>query len=242
MKRGVYSSLKAAAVLGVLGLGLNGCVAAMFGAAITTANAARQEIPVDEQINDLAIKSDLNARLIQEDGKLFRNIDTTVIEGRVYLKGKVDDYDSRLRATRIAWITPGVREVYNDILVGEGESIGNIASDTWITTKVRAALIDRAAIKDVNYTIETQDGVVYLMGVAQDETERALAVDTARNVTDVKNVVDYLVLKDDPRRGVAQAAPAEYRDVEPAAPPASSPNYAPGYSPPAPVEVRPAGS
>lgn len=233
-------ALMRSAVVLLVAATLGGCAVLVFGAAAGVATSFRQERTVEDQLNDMAIQTDLEARLVQADGKLFKAVNTTVIEGRVYLKGKVPDYDSRLRATRVAWITPGVNEVYNDILVGEEKTLEGVADDTWISTKVRASLIDKAAIKDVNYTIETQNGVVYLMGIAQDAAERAVAIEATRSVAGVVGVVDYLVLKDDPRRGVASAEAPSRDDGNGEAPGTYAPYDA--QSRPTPIEVRPAGS
>jgi len=188
---------------------LSACMSvALVGTAATVATAAREERSIGDQINDVATKTDLNARLIQGENDVYTNVNTTVLEGRVYLRGKVESEDARDEAVRIAWRTPGVREVHNDIVVAEASSLEASAGDTWLAGQVRYALLDKAAIKDVNYTIAAQDRVVYLMGIAQDDSERALAVETVRAIEGVAEVVDYLVLKNDPRRvGEAPGSP-----------------------------------
>lgn len=242
-------------------LPLGGCAAALFGGVAAVATSAREERPVDVALDDLALQAKLEGNLIAEDGALFRRVNTTVIEGRVFLKGRVPREDDRRNATRIAWATPGVREVTNDILVAEPETVGDALTDFWTTTKVRAALLGEGDVKDVNYTIESRDGVVYLMGIAQDNYERQLAVDTARGVEGVVRVVDYLVLKDDPNRPASALAEFEASprgplgrtdkgqsldtrrpdppaaDSAPPAPPA--PPATGGRDPDAPIEIRP---
>lgn len=198
------------ALLALAAPALSACMtAAVFGTATTVATAVREERSIGDQINDAAIKGDLNGRLLQAEHDVFTNVSTTVLEGRVYLRGKVESEEARDEAVRIAWRTPGVREVHNDLIVAEPSSLEASAGDTWLAGKVRFALLDKAAIKDVNYTIAAQDGVVYLMGIAQDDNERLLAVETARSVEGVAEVVDYLVLKNDPRRTgeTAEASP-----------------------------------
>jgi osmotically-inducible protein OsmY len=188
---------------------LGGCLGLAAGGAATVATAVRQDQTVDEQIDDLATRTDLEARLLQEDPELFANVTTTVIGGRVYLKGHVDAPEARRSATRVAWITPGVKEVHNDIALGGPSGFQVSADDTWVTIKVRAELLSDARIKDVNYTIETQNRVVYLMGMAQDAAEKQLAVELARNTKGVQGVVDYLVVKD----GAAYASAAPDQPV-----------------------------
>lgn len=197
-------------LLAVLSSALSACVAAtLYDTAATLATAPREERSVGDQLNDVAIKTDLNARLLQGENEVFTNVSTTVLEGRVYIRGKVASEEACDEAVRIAWRTPGVKEVHNDILVAEAASLETAADDTWLSSKIRYALLDRAGVKEANYTVATQDGVVYLMGIAQDRTERELALATARTVEGVIDVVDYVVLKDDPRRAgqMAEAAP-----------------------------------
>lgn len=189
---------------------LSACMTvALYGTAATVATAAREERSLGDQLNDVTIKTDLNARLLQAENDVFTNVSTTVLEGRVYLRGKVESEEGRDEAVRVAWRTPGVNEVHNDIVVASASSLEASAGDTWLSSKVRYALLDKADIRDVNYTIAAQDGVVYLMGIAQDRAERDLAIATVRAIDGVSGVVDYLVLKDDPRRNpqTAQASP-----------------------------------
>jgi osmotically-inducible protein OsmY len=218
---------------------LSGCAAALFGGAAAVVTSARQERSVGRQFDDAVVQANLEGNFIRQDGVLFRKINTTVIEGRVYLKGNVETEEDRLNATRIAWNTPGVVEVYNDVTVNQPETIADAANDFWISTKARTALLGEADVKDVNYTIETRNGVVYLMGVAQNNYERDLAVQTLRGVDGIRDVVDYTVLKDDPRRGAVAA-----NGVRPVDPQTLSPATGDRPYSREPVEIRtmPAGS
>lgn len=215
---------------------LGGCVGLAVGGVATVATAARQERTVGNQLDDLVVQGDLESRLIQEDPQLFTEVNTTVMDGRVYLKGHVDTPESRREATRVAWMTPGVKAVHNDIMIGGPSGFQQAADDTWVSVKVRAELLSDARIKDVNYTIETQNGVVYLMGVAQSAEERQLALELARNTKGVKGVVDYLTLK--------EGAPA-YASTEPQVSSQDSymePAAAPSYEPMQPQSQMGSGS
>ncbi len=186
----------------------------MAGGAATVATAVRQDQPVEDQLDDMGTRTDLEARLLEDDPDLFADVTTTVIGGRVYLKGHTDTPEARREATRVAWNTPGVKEVHNDIAIGGPSGFQVSADDTWVTIKVRAELLSDARIPDINYTIETQNRVVYLMGHARDPEERQLAVELARNTKGVKGVVDYLVVGDG--SSLASSAPTPATTMPPA--------------------------
>jgi osmotically-inducible protein OsmY len=225
-------------VVAVLTAPLGGCLGVVAGSAATVATSVRQDQPVQDQLDDLATRADLEARLLQEDPQLFADVNTTVIDGRVYLKGHVDAPEARRQATRVAWVTPGVKQVHNDIMIGGPSGFQVDADDTWVTVKVRAELLSDARIKDVNYTIETQNRVVYLMGMAQDPAEKQLAVELARNTKGVEGVVDYLTVKGGGPTYASSSSnqPVRPEDefMEPAASPyepADQPSYEPSYAP-----------
>ena len=175
----------------VVGLALTGCV----GLSLNT-----QERSFSNAVDDFNTQTELNARLIGESPSLFANVNTTVIEGRVHLSGTVPTSEERLTATRLAWATPNVREVVNDIEVTDEGGIGDIARDRWISAQVRGRILTDSRIRDVNYTIDTQNKVVFVLGIAQDQAELDRVLAHARSVTDVRRVVNYALLKDDPRR------------------------------------------
>lgn len=191
-----------------LAVALTGCV----GVALTT-----QERSFSHAIDDFNTRAELNARLLGESGSLFANVSTTVIEGRVHLSGNVPTNEERLTATRLAWETPNVNEVVNDIEVIEDGGVGDIARDRWISAQVRSRILTDGSIKDINYTIDTQNKVVYIHGIAQSQTELDRVLAHARSVGDVRRVVNYALLKDDPRR--FSERPGTYEDDEGDAPP-----------------------
>jgi osmotically-inducible protein OsmY len=164
------------------------------------------ERPFSKAVDDLNTKAELNARLLSESAKLYGNVSTSVIEGRVHLAGNVPTDEERLKATEIAWATPNVVEVVNDIEVLERASITDVARDRWISTKVRAQILSDNSIRDVNYTIDTQNRVVFILGIAQDRAELERVIKHARSVENVERVVSYAVLKDDPRRFASPSA------------------------------------
>ena len=109
--------------------------------------------------------------LLGESPSLFANTNLTVIEGRVHMSGTVPTNADRLSATRLAWATPNVKEVVNDIEVTDTTDIADTARDRWISAQVRGRILTDRTIHDVNYTIDTQNKVVYILGIAQDQIE-----------------------------------------------------------------------
>jgi osmotically-inducible protein OsmY len=174
-----------------------------------------QERSLSSALDDFNTQTELNARLLGESASLFANVNLTVIEGRVHLSGTVPTNEERLTATRLAWETPNVREVSNDIEVTDQADLFDSARDRWINGEVRARILTDGAIRDVNYTIDTQNRVVYILGIAQDQGELDRVLAHARSVSDVRRVVNYALLKDDPRRFAER--PENYSgDEEPA--------------------------
>lgn len=182
-----------------LTLGLAGCV----GISLNT-----QERPFARAVGDFSIQTQLNARLLAESASLFADVNITVIEGRVHLSGSVPTSDDRIAATRLAWATSNVREVANDIEVTNETDLFDVARDRWISAQIRARILTDGSIRDVNYTIDTQNRVVYVLGIAQSQDELDRVVAQARAVPEARRVVNHAVLKDDPRR-FGSYAPAD---------------------------------
>ena len=170
---------------------LSGCV----GLSLNT-----QERSLSSAVDDFNAQTQLNAMLLAESPSLFANVNLTIVEGRVHMSGTVPNSDDRLIATRLAWETPHVKEVINDIEVTDTADVGDIAQDRWISAQVRGRILSDGAIHDVNYTIDTQNRVVYILGIAQDQVELDRVLAHARSVPEAKRVVNYALLKDDPRR------------------------------------------
>jgi osmotically-inducible protein OsmY len=184
----------------LLSVNLGGCVAALFGAGATTGVAVVQERSVGSALDDSAIQIAVQGKMIDHSGKLFLNVATEVDEGRVLLTGVVRKTEDRVAAARIAWDTNGVAEVLNEIQVTDKSGIINYTKDAWITTKLRTKMLGDSKIVGINYTIETVNAVVYLLGVAQDATELNRVTEHARNIGGVTEVVSHVRYKDDPRR------------------------------------------
>lgn len=156
-------------------------------------------------LDDLNMQIELNARLIGKSGALFANVNSTVIEGRIHVSGTVPSPDQRILVTRIAWSIPRVTEVVNDIEVTIATRLADTAIDRWITAQVRSLILSDISVRDSNYTIDTESAVVYIHGIAQDHAELERVLVHARSVSQAKRVVNYALLKDDPRRFSAAA-------------------------------------
>ena len=182
------------------GLAVPGCVAAAVGAGATAGVAATEERGIKGAVNDTAIRAEINHYWLQRDEKLFINCNLQIQEGRVLVTGAVKDPDTRAEAIQLAWKAKGVREVINEIEVTDQGGVGAYARDTAIVTELRSKLLFAKDIQSVNYSIESVNGVVYMLGVAQNQTELDKAINIARNVNYVRRVVSHVLLKDDPRR------------------------------------------
>ena len=181
-------------------LALQGCVAAAVGVGATAGVAAAQDRGIKGAVNDTAIRAEINHYWLQRDEKLFINCNLQVHEGRVLVTGAVKDADTRAEAIQLAWKANGVREVINEIEVTDEGGFGTYARDTAIVTELRSRLLFGKDIQSVNYSVESVNGTVYLLGVAQDQGELDRVLNIARNVNYVRRVVSHVLLKDDPRR------------------------------------------
>jgi osmotically-inducible protein OsmY len=179
---------------------LQGCVAAAVGAGATAGVAATEERGIKGAASDTAIRAEINHYWLQKDEKLFADCNLQIQEGRVLVTGAVKDPDTRAEAIQLAWKAKGVREVINEIEITNEGGVGAYARDTAIVTELRSKLLFAKDIQSVNYSIESVNGVVYMLGVAQNQAELDKAISIARNVNYVRRVVSHVLLKDDPRR------------------------------------------
>ena len=215
----------AVVMLGALGLG--GCGPALMAGVATTGVVLAQDRTVGEAIDDATLQFNLRQRLYNASHDDFTGVDLEVVEGRVLMTGRVDDQETRIEASRIAWTTPGVDDVINEVNISE-QRYGMIRPrDAWITTQLRARLIGDTNVRQVNYHIETLQGTVYLFGVAQDEGELARVSEHAEAIGGVERIVSHMRVKDDP---YARPAAQPYAN-QPAADPYAS-TYGETYSDP----------
>ena len=190
-------------LLALIPFALNGCAVA---AVVTGAEAAKtiaQERSVGSRVDDNAISVQINDKFIQKNFEgLFTDVSTEITEGRVLLTGSVKKAEYRYEAEKLTWEVPGVKEVINELQVTDGSTFTGYMTDAWLSRAVKTRLIFTKGISSSNYNVESVNGTVYLMGIAQNERELQSAIDVARTVKGTKEVVSHVLLKDDPRRGV----------------------------------------
>jgi len=180
---------------------LQGCVGVAIGAGAATGVAAAEERGIKNAANDKGIQLAINDKYIKENQYVWRKLSVTVIEGRVLLTGVVGTEYSRDEATRLAWAASDrIQEVINEVQVTSSGDLLDSANDTWITTQLRAKIATDKEIVDINYSIETVNGTIYLIGLAQSDAEIVKVTDHARTIKGVRRVVSHVWLKTDPRR------------------------------------------
>ena len=161
---------------------------------------AAEERGLEAAVDDTKIRTAINALWVQEDFTLFREVTLTVNEGRVMLTGSVEKPETRVEAVRLAWQAAGVRQVIDEIQVTDQSGIASSLQDSWIANKLRTELMFDSGIKNINYTVDVENSIVYLMGIAQNQEELDRVIAAAREISGVKKVVNHVLLKTDPRR------------------------------------------
>lgn len=198
----------ALAMMLVSPLSFAGCAEFVVGAVTTTGLAIAEERTVGDAVEDLSIQTELNHLFFQDDLDLYNDVSISVVEGRVLLKGSVPTREDRVRATWVARQATGIREVINEMQVTAEGGILNYARDRWISLRLDTRLVFDFDILSVNYDIETVNGTVYILGIAQDEEELEKVKAHARSIGGVKHVVSHVIMKDDPRRPAPPARAA----------------------------------
>ena len=146
------------------------------------------------QIDDTIMQKNLSARLALADKKYFISISSEVRDGNIFLSGKVDEPEEKIKITKMAWETKGARSVKNAITIKGQTSFKKTAKDVLITSQLRSALIFNKKTKARNYTLETIDGKVYIFGIAMDKQEKKEVIDEANKIYDVQEVVPSIYL------------------------------------------------
>lgn len=220
----------------------SGCVAATGLAAAGVGVVAVQDRTLGRSIDDATASNTVKARLLALDNAAYIRVDVEMAEGTLLMSGTAPTAEHKAMAERVAWSVAGVSDVANEIVVGRNPGMLRSGLDNFITAQVRARILADGQVKGVNYNIETQNAVVYLMGLARSEEELQRAATAASMVRGVERVVSYVVVRQPPalaaRSGWAQGAPIERRtpsegtltpaDLAAAAPTASAAEPYPG--------------
>ena len=168
----------------------------LFGTGVSVATDPRS---LGTQIDDSIMQKNLTTKLTILDKKYFISVKTKVLDGRIFITGKVDNPEEKLKITKIAWETNGVRSVRNDIKIKESFNFKQSAKDILITSQLRTALIINKNIKSNNFKIDTYKKKIYIYGIAQNETERDQVTKEAKQILDVEDVITSIFLVDDLR-------------------------------------------
>jgi osmotically-inducible protein OsmY len=178
----------------------SGCVgissSGIFGTGVSIAFDPRS---LGTQIDDSVMQKNLTARLIIRDKSYLLSISTKVLDGRIFLTGKVEEPEEKLHLTKLAWETKGVRSVRNDVKIKEDFNFVQSAKDLLITSQLRAALIFNKNIKATNYQIDTYKKKIFIYGISLTTDERKEVINEAKEILDVKDVIASIILVEDLR-------------------------------------------
>ena len=163
----------------------------IFGTGVSVAFDPRS---VGTQIDDSIMQKNLSARIILLDRSYLITVKSKVLDGRIFLTGKVDNPEEKLKITKMAWETQGARSVRNDIKIKEEFNFKQSAKDLLITSQLRTALILNKTIKATNYQIDTYKKKIYVYGIARTKDEKDEVVKEAKEILDVKDVVASILL------------------------------------------------
>ena len=187
-------------LISLICLFLTGCVGlsskGVFGTGVSVAFDPRS---LGTQIDDSVMQKNLTGRLLLTNKSYLISVKTKVLDGRIFLTGKVDDPEEKLQLTKMAWETDGVRSVRNDIKVKEEFNFKQSAKDILITSQLRTALILNKEIKATNYQIDTYKKKIYLYGIAITADEKDKVLQEAKQILDVEDIIASILLVEDLR-------------------------------------------
>ena len=187
-------------ILLFFGFILSGCAgvssSGIFGTGVSVAIDPRS---LGTQIDDSLMQKNLTARILLLNKNYLLSVKSKVLDGRIFLTGKVDEPEEKLKLTKIAWETNGVRSVRNDIKIKEAFNFKQSAKDLLITSQLRTALILNKDIKATNYQIDTYKKKIYIYGISQTKDEKDLVITEAKEILDVEDVIASILLVDNLR-------------------------------------------
>ena len=179
---------------------ISGCVGySSTGVLGTGVSIALDPRSLGTQIDDSIMQQNLRAKLISADKSYIISVKTKILDGRIFLTGKVNSVEDKLKITKLAWEIKGARSVNNDLQIKEKFDFKRSAKDLLITSQLRAAIIGNKKIKSVNYNIDTYKKIIYVYGIAQNKIERDEVTKEAKQILDVEDVITSIFLVDDLR-------------------------------------------
>ena len=179
---------------------ISGCVGySSTGVLGTGVSVAMDPRTIGTQIDDSIMQKNLRAKLILIDSTYLLKVKTKVLDGRIFITGKVDTVEEKLKITKLGWEIKGARSVKNDLKIKEKFNFKQTAKDVLITSQLRTAIIANKKIKSANYDIDTYKKIIYVYGISQNEEERSEVINEAKKVLDVEDVVTSIFLVEDLR-------------------------------------------
>ncbi len=181
-------------------ISISGCVGySSTGVLGTGVSIAMDPRTIGTQIDDSLMQKNLRAKLILMDKGYLLNVKTKVLDGRIFITGKVNTVEEKLKITKLGWEIKGARSVKNDLKIKEKFDFKQTAKDVLITSQLRTAMIANKKIRSANYDIDTYKKIIYIYGISQNEEERAEVINEAKEVLDVEDVVTSIFLVEDLR-------------------------------------------
>ena len=168
----------------------------LFGTGVSVALDPRT---VGTQIDDSIMQKTISAKILAKDKKYLISVKTKVLDGRIFVTGKVDSPEEKLLITKLAWETKGARSVRNDIKIKEEFNFKQSAKDVLITSQLRTAIIVNKNIKATNYQIDTYKKKIYIYGIAITSEEKDDVIKEAKQILDVENVIASILIVEDLR-------------------------------------------
>ncbi len=168
----------------------------IFGTGVSIAFDPRT---VGTQIDDSIMQKNLSAKLINMNTNYILSVKTKVLDGRIFITGKVDTVEEKLKITKLGWEIKGARSVKNDLQIKEKFDFQRAAKDLLITSQLRTAIITNKKIKSVNYNIDTYKKKIYIYGIAENEEERSEVINEAKEILDVEDIISSILLIEDLR-------------------------------------------
>ena len=179
---------------------LNGCVGVSSSGVLGTGvSIATDPRTIGTQIDDNIMQKNLSGKIVNMNAKYLLSVKPKVIDGRIFITGKVQTIEEKLKITKLAWEIKGARSVKNDLKIKEEFNFQQYAKDLLITSQLRTAMIASKKIKSSNYNIDTHKKKIYIYGIAQSEDERAEVINEAKQILDVEDVISSILLVEELR-------------------------------------------
>ena len=179
---------------------LTGCVGySSTGVLGTGVSIATDPRTIGTQIDDSIMQKNISAKIISLNTNYILSVKSKVLDGRVFITGKVDTVDDKLKITKLAWEVKGTRSVKNDLKIKEKFDLKQAAKDLLITSQLRTAMLSNKKIKSSNYNIDTHKKTIYIYGISKDKEERSEVINEAKQILDVRDVITSIFLVEDLR-------------------------------------------